>query len=95
MNEFGLDQKVLDFIIDSAKECDMKEVILFGSRATGRFSEKSDIDLAISGDRYHDFIETVDEKCPTLLMFDFVNLAGSLSDGLQQRIIKEGVRIYG
>ncbi len=95
MNAFGLKDDVLAFIIDAAKECDMSEVILFGSRAKGNFTQKSDIDLAISGERFHDFVETLDENCPTLLMFDFVNLSNPLSDEFSKRIFEEGVRIYG
>ena len=95
MNEFGLKQEVLDFIIEAAKKYDINEVVLFGSRATGRFTQKSDIDLAVSGDHYHDFIETIDERCPTLLSFDIVNLAHPLSEAFAKRISEEGVRIYG
>lgn len=95
MNEFGLKQEVLDFIIEAAKEYDINKVVLFGSRATGKFTQKSDIDLAISGERYHDFTEMIDERCPTLLSFDIVNLAHPLSDEFARRISEEGVRIYG
>lgn len=95
MNAFGLKDEVLAFIIDAAKEYDMSKVILFGSRAKGSFSPKSDIDIAISGERYHDFTEALDERCPTLLSFDFVNLSNPLSEGFAKRISEEGVRIYG
>lgn len=95
MNAFGLKDDVLAFIIDSAKECGMSEVILFGSRAKGSFTQKSDIDLAASGECFHDFAEALDERCPTLLSFDLVNLSNPISDGLSKRISEEGVRIYG
>lgn len=95
MNAFGLKDDVLAFIIDAAKECGMSEVILFGSRAKGTFTEKSDIDLAASGERFHDFIGALDEDCPTLLTFDFVNLSNPLSDEFSKRISEEGVQIYG
>lgn len=94
MNAFGLKDEVLAFIVDAAKDCDMSEVILFGSRAKGTFSEKSDIDLAVSGNRYHDFIETVDEECPTLLEFDFIDMSRGISEELRHRIEKEGVVLY-
>ena len=95
MNAFGLKDNVLAFIIDTAKECEMSEVILFGSRVKGSFTQKSDIDLAVSGERFHDFTEALDERCPTLLSFDFVNLSEPLSDEFSKRISEEGVRIYG
>ena len=95
MNAFGLKDDVLAFIVEAAEDCGMSEIILFGSRATGRFTEKCDIDLAVSGDRYQDFVEALDERCPTLLQFEFVDLSNSLSDGFAKRIAEEGVKIYG
>lgn len=95
MNAFGLKDDVLAFIIDAAKECEMSKVILFGSRAKGTFSQKSDIDLAVFGERFHDFVEALDEDCPTLLSFDFVDLSAPLSEGFSKTISEEGVLIYG
>ncbi len=95
MNVFGLKDEAVAFIVEAAGKCGMSEVVLFGSRARGDYSEKSDIDLAVSGGRYHDFVEMLDEHCPTLLEFDFVNLSNSLSEELRGRIAEEGVRIYG
>ena len=95
MNRFGLKENVLAFIVEAAKVHDIETVILFGSRAKGTFSPKSDIDLAVSGERYHDFIEALDENCPTLLSFDIVHLSNPLSDEFAKRISEEGVRIYG
>ena len=94
MNAFGLKDDVLDFIIDAARKCDMSEVILFGSRAKGDFSPKSDIDLAISGNALHSFKEALEEDCPTLLSFDFIDLATNISDSLRSRIDAEGVVLY-
>lgn len=94
MNAFGLKDNVLAFIIDAAKDCGMSEVILFGSRAKGNFTQKSDIDLAVSGERFHDFVEALDERCPTLLSFDIVNLSDPLSEEFSKRISEEGVAIY-
>lgn len=95
MNQFGLKETVLDFIMNASRDLGMDEVILFGSRATGRYVEKSDIDLAISGARRRDFQELLDEKCPTLLQFDFVDLSQELNPGFRSRIDSEGVKLYG
>ncbi len=95
MNDFGLRREVLDFIIDSARSNGLDQVILFGSRATGTYSEKSDIDLAISGSNLHGFEESLEEHCPTLLMFDFVDLSHQISDSLRDRIATEGICLYG
>lgn len=47
MDAYGLREEVTAFIIEKARECGIAKVVLFGSRACGRFAEKSDIDLAI------------------------------------------------
>lgn len=94
MSSFGLRDEVVDFIVDAARANGMSRVVLFGSRARGDYSEKSDIDLAIAGPGKHGFIESVEEHCPTLLSFDFIDLSMDISQDLQRRIAEEGVVIY-
>ena len=94
MNAYGLKDEVIAFVINKAKECGLSKVIMFGSRATGRFSEKSDIDLAISGGSLDDFRYAVEEECPTLLGFDFIILDHDMSNRLRERIAAEGVVLY-
>ncbi len=94
MNAYGLKDDVIAYIVDKAKECGLSKVILFGSRATGRFSEKSDIDLAISGNSLGDFKYSLEEECPTLLSFDFISLDQDISKDLRDRIAGEGVVLY-
>ena len=59
---YNLDKRVEDDIVRIAKENDIKKVILFGSRARGTNSERSDIDLAISGGNALDFYYDVDNS---------------------------------
>lgn len=92
---FGLSDKVAAFIVDKARELDMREVVLFGSRARGDYSDKSDIDLAISGDDIHAYQELLEDHCPTLLMFDFIDLSKEISPSLRSKITSEGVLLYG
>ena len=92
---FGLRDTVLDFIKESAERNGLTKVVLFGSRAKGTYREKSDIDLAIEGGRISDFEYDIEERCPTLLSFDFIDLSNDLSDGLARRIQDEGVVLYG
>ena len=94
MAQYGLRDEILDFIVESAKRFNLKKVILYGSRAKGTYREKSDIDLAIEGDRIFDFEDDLEERCPTLLSFDFIDLTDDLSDGLARRIQDEGVVLY-
>lgn len=94
MDSFGLKEEVTAFIIDKARELEMTKVVLFGSRARGSFDAKSDIDLAIEGSALSAYEELLEEVCPTLLMFDFVDLSSSISDDLRTRISEEGLVLH-
>lgn len=91
---YNLEKRVEDDIVRIAKENDIKKVILFGSRARGANSERSDIDLAVSGGNALDFYYDVEEKARTLLMFDVVDLDKGISEELQAEIKKDGVILY-
>lgn len=91
---FGLNDTLLDFILQSARECNVSRLILFGSRAKGTYTEKSDIDLAISGGNVSSFMDQLDEHAPTLLAFDLIDMDGSVGNGLLSRIQEEGVVLY-
>lgn len=94
MMKYHLDQTVEKDIIQIAKKNAVKKVILFGSRARGTNSERSDIDLAVSGGDILNFYFDVEEEAWTLLMFDVVNLDRSVSEELQSEIDRDGVVIY-
>ena len=91
---YNLDKRVEDDIVRIAKKSNVKKVILFGSRARGTNSERSDIDLAIRGGNTLDFYYDVEEKAHTLLMFDVVDLDKGISEALQAEINKDGVVLY-
>ncbi|MCD7944090.1 MAG: nucleotidyltransferase domain-containing protein [Clostridia bacterium] len=92
--KYNLDQQLVDEIIAVAVQNGVKKVILFGSRARGDNSERSDIDLAISGGNALDFYYDVEEKVHTLLMFDVVELDRGISAELQAEIERDGVILY-
>jgi predicted nucleotidyltransferase len=92
--KYNLDKKVEDDIIKIAKKNNIEKVILFGSRARGNNSERSDIDLAVSGGDALDFYYDAEEEIWTLLMFDVVDLNRGVSDELQQEIDRDGVVLY-
>lgn len=77
-----------------AKECVLDKVILFGSRARGTNRERSDIDLAVSGENVLRFGELLEEQADTLLSFDVVNLDEIVSDKLRTSIDREGQLLY-
>lgn len=94
MKENGIKPIVLDEVCGIAKECHVKKVILFGSRARGDFKKKSDIDLAVLGGDFNRFALDVDEKTSTLLEYDIINLSNKVSEELLDSIRKEGITIY-
>lgn len=94
MQDMGISMQVLEKIQALAEKHHIKKVILFGSRARGDYKRTSDIDLAIEGGNYPSFVLDVEEFVPTLLMFDIVNLDGSVQDELRCSIKEEGVLLY-
>lgn len=92
--DFGIRSALLDEICQIAKDCDIKKVFLFGSRARGDFHRASDIDLAVEGGDIINFALDVEEKTQTLLEYDIVDLNRTLSKDLAEAIEKEGVLIY-
>ncbi len=90
----GIKSKVLQEIVQLAKENCIEKVILFGSRARGDFKERSDIDLAFHGGNSTNFILDVDELTSTLLEFDIVDLDKPVRKELLESIKNEGVVLY-
>lgn len=77
-----------------AEDAEVSYVILFGSRARGTNTDRSDIDLAVRGGDFNKFYWNVKEKTHTLLMFDIVDLDENVSDELAEEIRKDGVVLY-
>ncbi|MCM1133190.1 MAG: nucleotidyltransferase domain-containing protein [Ruminococcus flavefaciens] len=92
--KYNLPERVERDIIKIARKNGVKKVILFGSRARCTNSERSDIDLAVSGGNTLDFYYDIKEKTHTLLMFDIVELDRGISDELQTEINRDGVILY-
>lgn len=78
----GIRPEVVRELRNLAKSCGVKQVILFGSRARGDYSQTSDIDLAVSGGDVVRFSLDVEEEISTLLFFDVVNLDGPVQEEL-------------
>ena len=90
----NLEKSVADEIISLAKRHGVRKVVLFGSRARGTNSDRSDIDLAVSGGNFLDFAFDVDEEVSTLLKFDVVNLDTKLAPKFRAEIERDGVVLY-
>lgn len=68
----------------------VERVILFGSRAKGTHSERSDIDIAVTCGDFDEFYFDIKEKAHTLLTFDVICLDESVSSELKSEIDKYG-----
>jgi uncharacterized protein len=76
----------------------VREVRLFGSRATGHARRASDIDLAISApeataEQWLELTEALDEA-PIIYEFDIVRTDHPHPPRLMEKIAREGVPIY-
>ena len=76
----------------------VREVRLFGSRATGRARRVSDIDLAISAPQASaaDWLELTEalEQTPIIYEFDLIRIERADNARLVEKIAREGVPIY-
>ena len=92
--KYNLPDRILRELSFFAKKYSVTKIILFGSRARGTNTERSDIDIAVYGGDYDHFYWDVKEKIHSLLMFDIVQADELISEELKQEIEKDGVIIY-
>ena len=92
--KYNLPDRVLRELFDFAQKYGITKIILFGSRARGTNTERSDIDIAVYGGDFDCFYLDVKEKIHSLLMFDIVQVDAEISDELKQEIERDGVTIY-
>ena len=90
MKETGIKPIVIEEICDIARKYNVQKVILFGSRVSGDFKTKSDIDLAVQGGDFIRFMLDINEETSTLLQFDIFNLDEEIQNELREAIKKEG-----
>lgn len=91
-----LEKRIVDEIVCIAQKYNyINKVILFGSRARGDNSPRSDIDLAIYSDKsLVEFIEDIEMNTHTLLEFDFSDMKAIDDEFFLEQIKKEGIVIY-
>ena len=90
----NIPDRVLKDISRSALKFGVKKIVLFGSRARGTHTERSDIDIAVYGGNCDGFFWDIKENAHSLLMFDAVDMDNCRSDELKKEIDREGVTIY-
>lgn len=91
---YDLPKRVEREISTFAKMHNIEKVVLFGSRARGSNTERSDIDIAVYGGDFESFYFDIKEKVYSLLMFDIVEADRKISEELQKEIERDGVVIY-
>lgn len=92
--KYNIPGRVVRDIHTFARKYAVHRVILFGSRAKGTHTERSDIDIAVSGGNYDSFYWEIKENVHSLLTFDIVDLDSGISEELKREIEKDGVIIY-
>ena len=92
--KYNLPDRVLREIFSFARKYSINKIVLFGSRARGTNTERSDIDIAVYGGDFDSFYWDVKEKTNYLLMFEIVQADSSISNELKKEIQKDGVVIY-
>ena len=78
--KYNLPERVIRDISTFAKKHSVEKVILFGSRARGTNTERSDIDIAVYGGDFDSFYWDIKEKVHSLLMFDVVEIDAGISE---------------
>lgn len=92
--KYNLPERVFREISSFARKHSVTKVILFGSRARGTNTERSDIDIAVYGGDFDSFYWDIKENVHSLLMFDIIEADSPISDELKKEIKKDGVVIY-
>lgn len=92
--KYNVPDRVIKDISAFSKKYNVQKVILFGSRARGTHTERSDIDIAVIGGDFDSFYWAVKETIHSLLSFDIVDYDSEASEQLKREIEKDGVVIY-
>ena len=92
--KYDLPERVTREITLFAQKHSVRKIILFGSRARGSNTERSDVDIAVYGGDFASFYWDIKENIHSLLMFDVINADTSISEELKKEIKRDGVVIY-
>lgn len=94
MTDVNVKPELVQELCAFARERKVQKLMLFGSRARGDNTLKSDIDLAVQGGDVAGFTDDVNEKARTLLFFDVIDLNRPLPDAFRAEIMKDGKVLY-
>ena len=93
--DLGVPDSVLDQIIKLiGKNIRKGKIIIYGSRANGRYNKTSDIDIAIDSPDYPGFVKPLlEEEIDTLLKFDVLDFRKAKPE-IKREIAEEGIVLY-
>lgn len=97
---FGLLERDINYIKESlSKFTEIKEALIFGSRAMGNYKKGSDIDMVLIGEKIDNKIlfkveDDLNEVYPIPYFFDILNYNDISNDNLKEHINKYGKSIY-
>ncbi|WP_317382500.1 nucleotidyltransferase domain-containing protein [Megasphaera stantonii] len=89
----NLPERVLRDITALARKHGIGKIILFGSRARGTHTERSDIDIAVYGGDFDSFYWDIKERVHSLLTFDIID-GNKITAELKNEIERDGVVLY-
>ena len=92
--KYNLSDRIIKDIYKFAKMSFIDKVVLFGSRARGDNTERSDVDIAVYGGNFDDFYWKMKESIHSLLTFDIVEVDTGISEELKSEIERDGLVIY-
>ena len=92
--KYDLSERLAGEISRFARSAGGKKIVLFGSRARGNNTERSDVDLAVYGGDFDSFYWNIQENVHSLLMFDLVNVDEGISRDLEEEIERDGIVLY-
>ncbi len=92
------DRKLIDALIaELSKISGIEQAVLFGSRARGDNTDRSDYDVAIFGNVSQSNrikLRVAIDELPTLHKIDVVFMQDDLDPKFRDSIISEGIKIY-
>jgi len=100
MNNTGLRQPDLDIVLSVLSEFpNIKEAVIFGSRAKGNFRNGSDVDIALKGENINlEIVTTISYKLneETILpyKFDVLDYQSINNNKLTEHINRKGISFY-
>lgn len=92
--KYDLSERLAGEISRFARSAGVEKIVLFGSRARGNNTERSDVDLAVYGGDFDSFYWNIQENVHSLLMFDLVNVDEGISRDLEEEIERDGIALY-